>query len=236
MDLNMENENKFSTVKDIVEFLAEKFPKCFVVKGECKPLKIGLFNDLAERVCAETPELSKTRLRHALRFYTTRWNYLEAFKEGAARVDLDGNEVDTVTAEQVEYATKNLETSKSVFEQKKKSQNAGAKRKFVKKPFRKTDGEKSAEGAEKPARNRKFSGAARQNRNQNSGAYKGNSIGTESFEQIDITTVDVGSKVHVLCGGSKAVEATVIEMAKDVVGVELVTGMVIRVSPDRIGR
>ena len=90
--------------------------------------------------------------------------------------------------------------------------------------------------AEKPARNRKFNGAARQNRNQNSGAYKGNSIGTESFEQIDITTVDVGSKVHVLCGGTKAVEATVIEMAKDVVGVELVTGMVIRVSPDRIGR
>lgn len=230
----MENENKFSTVKDVVEFLAEKFPKCFVVKGECKPLKIGLFNELAERVCAETPELSKTRLRQALRFYTTRWNYLESFKVGAARVDLDGNEVDTITAEQVEYATKNLEESKAAFEQKKKSLAATAKRKF-KKPFRKAEGEKAADGEEKYSKDRKFSNR-RQFRKNSAPAEKVNSIGSESFEQIDISNVNVGSKVHVLCGGSKAVEATIIELARDVVGVELATGMVIRVSPDRIGR
>ncbi|OKK25418.1 hypothetical protein BST87_25040, partial [Salmonella enterica subsp. enterica serovar Typhi] len=76
--------------KEVIAFLAERFPQCFSAEGEARPLKIGIFQDLVERVGGEM-NLSKTQLRAALRLYTSSWRYLYGVKAGAIRVDLDGN-------------------------------------------------------------------------------------------------------------------------------------------------
>jgi|SRR5574344_48527 ProP effector len=223
----MENEKKFSSVKDLVALLATKFPACFMLEGSCKPLKIGLFNELATRVCADDPTISKTNLRVALRFYTTRWMYLESVVAGAKRVDLDGNECDEVTQEHADYAATQLKESKERF---------AAKKEAIK-----------AERAEKRAQ------AAKDHPNQNKDGFKKNPNGKPfkknfngkknirentpkvEFVPLAVSEIVEGMKVHVLLG-SGLLPATVREVAKDIVNVELSTGMVAKVGVDHIGK
>lgn len=263
----MENENKFSTPGDVISFLVEKFPNCFFAKDSCKPLKIGIFADLAERVCnEENPGLSRTRVRQALRYYTSNITYLNSFVEGAKRVDLDGNEIEVITAEQIAYAQDLRKAAEEKIAARKKerelaAQNAEQKageKKLIRRRFNRDgadqkkfdnkngekkiyrqnrrDGEGNAKNGGKgrsfvkvvEKRSRTFS--------RGSEAPKVNSIESSSFERVDISTLSVGSKVHVLCGGSNAVEATVTELLKDKVGVELATGMTICVNADCVGK
>lgn len=81
----MENQPKLNSSKEVIAFLAERFPRCFSAEGEARPLKIGIFQDLVERVGGEM-NLSKTQLRSALRLYTSSWRYLYGVKPGATRV------------------------------------------------------------------------------------------------------------------------------------------------------
>ena len=46
----MENQPKLNSSKEVIAFLAERFPLCFSAEGEARPLKIGIFQDLVERV------------------------------------------------------------------------------------------------------------------------------------------------------------------------------------------
>ena len=72
--------------------LAELYPNCFRQPGQ--PLKIGIHND----IIARHPELQPGLIASALRTYTRSVGYLETLKAGAARIDLEGNPVGTVTA------------------------------------------------------------------------------------------------------------------------------------------
>jgi len=92
MTSQVEVQAKPHNVKEVVALLAEQFPLCFSLTGPAKPLKVGIFQDLAEKL-QENPLISKTMLRQALRVYTSSWRYLEAVKEGVCRVDLDGTDV-----------------------------------------------------------------------------------------------------------------------------------------------
>lgn len=49
----MENQPKLNSSKEVIAFLAERFPHCFSAEGEARPLKIGIFQDLVERVGGE---------------------------------------------------------------------------------------------------------------------------------------------------------------------------------------
>ncbi len=42
----MENQPKLNSSKEVIAFLAERFPHCFSAEGEARPLKIGIFQDL----------------------------------------------------------------------------------------------------------------------------------------------------------------------------------------------
>ena len=99
----MENNEKLKNSKELIAYLCERFPACFILDGEAKPLKIGIFQDLAERL-AEDPKVSKTLLRSALLQYTSSWRYLHGVKAGATRVDLDCNEAGILTEEHVTHA------------------------------------------------------------------------------------------------------------------------------------
>ncbi len=37
----MENQPKLNSSKEVIAFLAERFPHCFSAEGEARPLKIG---------------------------------------------------------------------------------------------------------------------------------------------------------------------------------------------------
>ena len=99
----MESPEKFTTSKEVISFLAQTFPKCFSIEGEARPLKIGIFQDLAERLDSDE-RVSKTLLRSTLRHYTNSWRYLYSVKEGAHRVDLDGVEADAIEKEHADHA------------------------------------------------------------------------------------------------------------------------------------
>lgn len=75
----MENQPKLNSSKEVIAFLAERFPQCFSAEGEARPLKVGIFQDLVARVEGEM-NLSKTQLRSALRLYTSSWRYLYGIK------------------------------------------------------------------------------------------------------------------------------------------------------------
>ncbi|OEF24092.1 RNA chaperone ProQ [Vibrio rumoiensis] len=117
----MENTEKLKNSKEVIAYIAERFPQCFTLEGEAKPLKIGIFQDLAERL-SEDEKVSKTQLRAALRQYTSSWRYLHGVKLGVTRVDLDGNASGELEAEHVEHAQATLAESKARVQARRKEQ------------------------------------------------------------------------------------------------------------------
>lgn len=127
------NTNKVNpSVKEIIAYLAEKFPLCFSVEGEAKPIKIGLFEDLAA-VLADDETVSKTQLRQALRGYTMSWRYLAACKPNAVRVGLQGEEAGIVDEQQAEHAAQTLAQSREAVAARKAEQRKAQRKEFFKK-------------------------------------------------------------------------------------------------------
>jgi ProP effector len=93
----------FEHVKESLDILCERFPKAFIKEGDCVPLKIGIFNDL-RKACEGVEGLSVSKIRAAVRFYTSRLRYLYCLKEGAKRVGIDGEEAGEVSKEHAEFA------------------------------------------------------------------------------------------------------------------------------------
>ena len=120
------NSQKLTNTKDIIAYLAEKFPLCFILEGEAKPLKIGLFQDLADAL-QDDERVSKTQLRQALRQYTSNWRYLHGCREGAVRVDLQGNPAGVLEAEHVAHAAQQLSDAKARVAEKRKAEAAAKK-------------------------------------------------------------------------------------------------------------
>ncbi len=116
----MENNEKINNSKELIAYLSELFPACFIATGEARPLKIGIFQDLATRL-ADDQRVSKTVLRSALRQYTSSWRYLHGLRAGMIRVDLDGNPAGELTEEHVTHAKAALKESKDkVFSSRRK--------------------------------------------------------------------------------------------------------------------
>lgn len=133
----MENQPKLNSSKEVIAFLAERFPHCFSAEGEARPLKIGIFQDLVERVGGEM-NLSKTQLRSALRLYTSSWRYLYGVKPGATRVDLDGRAASWKNS-MSNMRVSSLKKPKPVFRrsaQSSKRKNAKLPRRLAKKKTR----------------------------------------------------------------------------------------------------
>ncbi len=85
--------------------LCATFPNAFFPKGAAKrPLKIGIFQD----IIALGADISKRKLRQALRDYTGGPLYLKALKAGEHRIDLDGYNAGFVTEDHAAHAAKEL--------------------------------------------------------------------------------------------------------------------------------
>lgn len=206
----MENTEKLKNSKEIVAYLVEKFPACFIAEGEAKPLKIGIFQDLAARL-ADDERVSKTMLRSALRQYTSSWRYLHGLKAGQARVDLDGNPGELLTEEHIEHAKQALKESKErVFASRRT--NTKEKDDKPKQPRRPAPRKSDAPRADKPKAVPKAAAPAVD----------------APLVKVDAATLKVDQGVRVVLGKSP-VPATIKEVTKDDVQVQLQTGMMLRV-------
>lgn len=210
----METPEKFSTSKEVIAYLAETFPNCFSLEGEAKPLKIGIFQDLAERLESEE-RISKTLLRSSLRHYTNSWRYLYSVKEGAHRVDLDGNNDAEIEQQHAEHAQKQLEESKAKAAEKRKEQNKN-------KPSPKKNFKKSARNNNKPTINGTNPEKARPNKHRSTPP-----------EKLTESHLVEGTKVTVKFGKAPML-AVITEVAKDGVHVQLESGMVAKVQAEQL--
>ena len=217
IDVKLEEAPKLSSNKEIIAYLAEKFPLCFVLDGEAKPIKIGLFQDLAEAL-QDDPRVSKTQLRHALRQYTSNWRYLHGCREGAVRVDLYGNPAGILEQQHVEHAAQQLAEAKAKFAEKKAAERAATKAN-KKRPARKpADKKVNARTAKKPTALRKDGSEAKP---------------TVEFRKVDFASLEKGSKVKVKVGDN-AKNAVVLELIKDSARVQLENGLVMNVAAEHL--
>ncbi|MFT6343148.1 MAG: ProP effector [Paraglaciecola sp.] len=217
----MDNPQKFSNSKEVIGFLVEQFPACFSNKGDAKPLKIGIFQDLAERLENEE-RVSKTLLRSSLRHYTNSWRYLHGIKKGTQRIDLDGNDVAAIEDEHVEHAKKQLEESKAKVAEKRKEQKAAiadakgadAKGADVKNTYKKREAPKF-----KPT----------------SKVVKKEQIKVKQpiAERLEQAHIVAGTAVTVKIGKSP-MPATITDVSKDGIQVQLDTGMVVKVQLENL--
>lgn len=232
-ELAMPAAEKPANVKEVLSFLTTNYPLCFISEGPLKPLKVGIFQDLAARLGEDAP-ISKTQLRQALRVYTSSWRYLEATKEGVSRVDLDGQPAELIDAQQAEYAAKLLAESK---------QKAAEKRK-IRQQEQKALAAKAAQaeqnsGAAKPVR------SEQKRPNKNPKAVSKSVKAPVKTEQSPVVksavavaalapqhTV-VGAKVLVKLGSSP-MPATITEVNLPDVTVQLNSGMVIKTRQDSL--
>ena len=198
----MENTEKLKNSKEVIAYIAECFPKCFTLEGEAKPLKIGIFQDLAERL-TDDPKVSKTQIRAALRQYTSSWRYLHGVKPGAVRVDLDGKPAGELDEEHVEHAKTALAESKAKVQARRKEQAQKARE----------EGKAKAKPANKKTQNRR---APKNNVNKASKP--------QETRALTVEEITIGNQVNVNMGkGNMA--ATIVEINKEDVRVQLPNGL-----------
>jgi ProP effector len=220
----MENQPKLNSSKEVIAFLAERFPHCFSAEGEARPLKIGIFQDLVARVEGEM-NLSKTQLRSALRLYTSSWRYLYGIKAGATRVDLDGNACGVLDEQHVEHARKQLEEAKARVQAQRAEQQA------KKREAAAAAGQEDAPRRERkprPAPRPKEGAEQRKPRADKPAAKPQRERAPQQEERhtpvSDISVLSVGQDLKVKAGNN-AMSATVLEITKDGVRVQLSSGM-----------
>lgn len=206
----MDTPQKFSNSKEVLAFLAETFPLCFSLKGEAKPLKIGIFQELVGRL-ENDERVSKTLLRSSLRHYTNSWRYLQSIKEGTQRVDLDGTEVAVVEKDHADHAKIQLDESRAKVAEKRKEQQA--QKPPVKKTYKKEQPKFKADDkpVKKPVSAEKLPPA----------------------EKLSAEHLVIGTLVTVKIGKTP-MPASIKEVNKDGIHVQLDSGMVVKVQVDNL--
>ncbi|RYV01613.1 RNA chaperone ProQ [Shewanella sp. OPT22] len=222
----MESTEKLTDTNAILAYLYEIFPQCFVAEGEAKPLKIGLFQDLADKL-AEDPKVSKTQLRVALRRYTSSWRYLKSIKEGAVRVDLDGNPCGELEAEHIEHAQKTLKESQERAKQRRQEKEAKL----------------AAERGDKPKTERKFAkkpAANRQRKDRNFKQVQSKdqktakpAIDVSKLVQAELSQLSKDQRVNIKLGKSP-VSGVIADINKGEIMVQLDSGLSVKVKPEHI--
>jgi len=235
MTSQVEPQVKPHNVKEIVALLAEQFPLCFSQTGEAKPLKIGIFQDLVERL-KDNPLFSKTQLRQALRVYTSSWRYLDAVKAGVARIDLEGVAGDLVDEQQAEHAAKTLSESKAKAAEIRKAKALEHKAKLQQ---QKAQAEQSAPSGsdvtktDKPAYKKNApkstakpvkSSTLKEHRPAKTVAPV---VAEKTLQAVTTNDLVVGAKVLIKLG-QNPMPATVVEVVKQDVVVQLASGMVVK--------
>lgn len=89
-----------------VELLKVYFPECFKSVSEVKPLKKGIKEDLVKRLSTLSHVVTEDKacMVKSLAYYVNTAAYHKSVVANATRVDLDGKQAGTVTAEEAQYS------------------------------------------------------------------------------------------------------------------------------------
>jgi ProP effector len=210
---------KRTSTKDIIAYLAVKFPACFSVNGPAKPLKIGIFQELVEKL-ADDETVSKTRLRQALRHYTSSWRYLKSVKLNSFRVDVDGENASEVDQEQANYAAKTLKESQEKFSKNQPKEARNKKPSSTKKVDKNKQSAKNNDKQLNKVKDKeKFKNVKSAKRAQSKVEAK--------LIPVESSSVSVGKSVKVKLG-NLPMDAIITEVSGSDISVQLTSGMVIK--------
>lgn len=217
-------QKKLENQKETLVFLNSKYPECFVLNGAVKPLKIGIFQDLAADL-AEAEFVSKRLLRLSLRHYTSSWRYLSAIKAGVPRVDLSGADGDAVEEQHAEHASEQLKESKA-----KAAKQRESKLKELKKPV-KHKGYRSSQTGESKTQDKAGKTANKSNKRIQSDTNKNytKKVHKPNVEvPIEQNELVVGHSALIKLG-KEPMPVTITDISKDGVSVQLKSGMTVKV-------
>jgi hypothetical protein len=100
------NMTKSYPAHDTITALADLFPNCFYVfEQRRQPLKLGIRDDV---LAALNGAITLKEAAVALRIYCGNSGYLKACKEGAPRIDLNGEVAGHVSAQEADNAKQRL--------------------------------------------------------------------------------------------------------------------------------
>ncbi len=114
-------KKKREGIKTALGWLYEKFPACFNLK-DLKPLKLNIDKDLYLLLKQEDAP-SKSQLRDALAYYTRNIDYLKTVINGTHRYDLEGQQVQEITQNQIDFAQERLHKTLHLIKAKKHPNN-----------------------------------------------------------------------------------------------------------------
>lgn len=215
----MESTAKLTDTNAVLAYLYETFPLCFFAEGETKPLKIGLFQDLAERL-ADDSKVSKTQLRVALRRYTSSWRYLKGITVGAQRIDLDGKPCGELSQEHIDHAQLTLKESRERASAKRAEQakkNAAEKRALINKA---------------KAKQAQFK-RHQKSREDDKKAQAKKVAEIENLKPVELSNLKPNQRVNVKLGMTP-VKGVVVDINKEDVHVQLDTGLTVKVRSEHI--
>lgn len=228
----MENPPKLNRNKEVIAFLAEQFPLCFTTVGKIRPLKIGIFRDLVERVQGEN-NISKTQLRSALHLYTSSWRYLYSIIFGVQRVDLEGNLCGKLETQHIEHAFKQLEKAKARVQLHRATQQT-KKRENGESPRRNMAGKQLAKGDN--VTEYKCCPTLHSKQDRPVSAARQTASTAKTVPVTNISTLQIGQEIKVKVGriGTDLMKATVMEIAKEGIRVQLSSGMALIVRVEHL--
>ena len=205
---------KLYTAKEIVAYLAEKFPECFkTTDAEIRPLKLGILDDIVNAL-KDDHKYSKTAIRHGIQLYTKSWVYLERCKENAVAE----KRAQAANAKK-EAAKANGGASSNNHDSKKKPFNRGP---------RNFKNNRNGQGQERRSFNgRRPNGAPRPRREYHS----------EGFVNPSLDSLNVNDRVFVQIGydpKAKKISGRIKKIEREDVYVDLVSGMSLKLSVDNL--
>lgn len=206
----MENTEKLTNNKQVIGYIVERFPKCFTLEGEARPLKIGIFKDLADRL-ENDPKVSKTQLRAALRQYTSSWRYLYGIKLGAIRIDLDGNDCGQLEQEHIDHAKNALAEGKARAAERRKAQAVLANENKKEKRVAKTTNSRPVKAKNTTLKNKPLAQRV----------------------ELKAEEIIVGKNINVNMGNGK-MPAMIVEINKEEVRVRLANGLTMLVKAEHL--
>lgn len=226
----MEKQLKLNTSKEVINFLAERFPQCFCAEGEARPLKIGIFQDLVHRVQGEMG-LSKTQLRSALRLYTSSWRYLHGIKAGAMRVDLEGNACGVLEEQHVEHAQTQLKEAKARVQAQRELKQAKNRESVQEASAGRAGKLQRPEPADKKKQKRNVKTRVPDIGQKSATAPDKQSLPVQTI--TDTSALQTGQKIKVKAG-KNAMDATILEISKEGVRVQLTSGLAMIVRAEHL--
>lgn len=228
----MEQE-KLTNQKEVLPFLCNKYPKCFFLDASVKPLKIGIFQDLAKDL-EELDLVSKRLLRLSLRHYTSSWRYLAAVKSGVARINLAGDEGDVVEEQHALYAAEQLKESKEKAAKHRENNPKAPKKQTKHKGYSKTkvdgDGDNVSSDPKKASSKAPRKAAANNPPKLDKPANKPVVM---SQAPLQIAELVVGNNALVKLG-KEPMPVTIIDIGKDGISVQLKSGMTVKVQQTQL--